>query len=45
MYEWLDNRFGSTGALLIAPVVYALLIMLVFMFGELPTDTFRYLDM
>ncbi len=45
MFEWLRSKLGMTGALVVAPLLYALLILLVLLFSELPTDTFRYLDM
>lgn len=45
MFDWLNKRLGTAPAMAISAVVYALMILLVLLLCELPTDTFRYLDM
>jgi len=45
MIDWMISRFGMTATLVVAPLVYATLILLVLLFSDLPTDTFRYLNM
>lgn len=44
MFAWLSDRIGLTGAIIVAPIVYAVVVLLILLFVDLPTETFRYLD-
>lgn len=44
MFAWLNERIGLTGAVVVAPLVYAIVVLVILMFVDLPTETFRYLD-